>query len=123
MNVRKEMLEGPGIQQWHRGLRPETAATKQDGIQQALQGDPRAGDCEMSSRDFQRIQESEGLNIVEGSTPSKTVNETANRVEAGNVGALATLGSFVPLTGKSGMMVKNLDWLAPYQGATQDAQP
>jgi hypothetical protein len=72
MNIQEETLEGPRMQQWHKGLMPETEATKQEGIQQDLQGDPRAGDHETSSRDFQRVAKSEGVNIVEGSAPSET---------------------------------------------------
>jgi hypothetical protein len=99
------------------------ADTKQEGIQQDFQGDPRAEDCETSSRDFHWVAESEGLDIMEGSAPSEMEKETAYRVKAGNVGALATVSSSAPLNGKSGMMVQNLDRLAPYLGAAQDELP
>jgi hypothetical protein len=47
--------------------------------------------------------------------------ETAHR-GAINVGALTTLRTFAPTDWKSRMMVINLDWLAPYQGAYWDEQ-
>jgi hypothetical protein len=40
--------------------------------------------------------------------------ETAHRVRARDVGAPATLGSFVPTDWKNRMMVINPDRLAPY---------
>jgi hypothetical protein len=40
--------------------------------------------------------------------------ETAHRVRAGDVGTVATLGSFAATDQKSRMMVINLDQLAPY---------
>jgi hypothetical protein len=60
------------MQQWHKGLRPETATTwqqedrghlrqtaatflKQEGNERDLQDDHQAGFCEASSRDVQRI--------------------------------------------------------------------
>jgi hypothetical protein len=96
---------------------------KEEGIQQDLQEGFCTGDHETSSRDFQRVAESEGLDIVEGSAPSEKEKETAHRVGTGNVGALATVDSFAPPIGKSGMMLKKLDCLAPYQGAAQDVRP
>jgi hypothetical protein len=45
---------------------------------------------------------------VEGSALSETEKETVHGVRDGNVGAPATLGSFVSPIGKSGMMVKTL---------------
>jgi hypothetical protein len=81
-------------------LRPETAAVKQEGIQQVFQRDPRAGDHEMSSWYFLLVAESEGLDTVEGSAPSETEKETAHGVVARNVEALATSGSFAPSIGK-----------------------
>jgi hypothetical protein len=96
MNGREEPLEGPGMQQWHKGQRPETAATRQEGIQQGLQGDPTVGDRETSSRVFQRVAEIEGLDIAEGSAPFETEKATAQEARAGNVGAPATPGSFAP---------------------------
>jgi hypothetical protein len=48
---------------------------------------------------------------VDESSPSETEKETAHRVRAGGVGALATLNLVLPPPiGKSGMMVKILDW-------------
>jgi hypothetical protein len=90
------------MQQWHKGSRPETVAAKQEGIQQDLQGDPRAGDRETSRWDFKRIAESEGLDIVEGSAPSETQKEATHGVRAENVGGQAILGSFAPPNEKIG---------------------
>jgi hypothetical protein len=50
---------------------------------------------------------------MEGSAPSETIEEIAHRVIARDVGAPATLGSFVPTNQKSRMMVINLHQLAP----------
>jgi hypothetical protein len=55
------------------------------------------------------------LDVVEGSALSETEKGTAHRVRAGDVGALATLGSFAPTNWKNRMTVINLDGLAPYQ--------
>jgi hypothetical protein len=55
--------------------------------------------------------------------PSKTKEETANRVRAENVGALTTLRTFACIYWNSRMMVINLDQLAPYEGTTQDERP
>jgi hypothetical protein len=46
--------------------------------------------------------EDEGLDIVEGLAPSKIEKEIACRVRAGNIGALANIGSFAPQIGKKG---------------------
>lgn len=82
-------------------------------IQQDFQGDPRAGDHEASSCDFQWVDKNEGL---EGSAHSETEKQTAHRVRVGDAGAPATLGSFVSPIGGDRMMVVHLDRLAPYQG-------
>jgi hypothetical protein len=42
----------------------------------------------------------QGLDIVEGSAPSKMEKEIARRVGAGNVGAPATQDGFAPTGGK-----------------------
>jgi hypothetical protein len=50
--------------------RPEIAATKQNGIQQDPQEDPRAGVREASSWGVQQVAEGETLNLVEGEAHS-----------------------------------------------------
>jgi hypothetical protein len=55
--------------------------------------------------------------------PSRTENETGHRLRAMDVGALTTLRTFAPTNQKSRMMVTNLDWLTPYQGAARDERP
>jgi hypothetical protein len=104
--------------------RPKGACTsrKRQYIRQNLQEGCHAGDREVKSQTFSHDSENECQDIVEGLASSETKDETAHRVRAGDVGALATLGSFVPTDWKSIMMVINLDWLAPYEGTAQDKQ-
>jgi hypothetical protein len=76
----------PVMQQWHKGPRPETAATRQNEIKESrhkaaatswkrednqhdLQEDHRAGDREVSRRDFQWVAKNQELDLVEGPTP------------------------------------------------------
>jgi hypothetical protein len=56
--------------------------------------------------------ENECQDIVEGSAPSKTKEETAHKVGAEDVGAWTSLGTFV-LTNQRKMVVINLYRLAP----------
>jgi hypothetical protein len=49
----------------------------QEEIQQDPQETRRAGDWEMSSWNFQRVADNQGLGIVEGSAPSETEKEAA----------------------------------------------
>jgi hypothetical protein len=72
---REETVEGPRMQNWNKEPGHKTAATTQEGIQQDPQEDPRTGDQETSSWDFQRVVDNQGLGIVEGSPPSKAVEE------------------------------------------------
>jgi hypothetical protein len=66
------------------------------------------------------IRKIECQDIMEGSAPSETKEETTNdSLRAIKVGALTTLGTF----GCTNRMVINLDWLAPYQGAARDEWP
>jgi hypothetical protein len=60
--------------------RPETAAAKQEGIQQDFQEDPRAGVLEANSREVERVAEGEELELVEGSTSSETEEEPTSNV-------------------------------------------
>jgi hypothetical protein len=50
-DVREEASAETGRHKWVEEQRAETAATKQQGIQQDPQEHPRAGDRETSSRD------------------------------------------------------------------------
>jgi hypothetical protein len=59
---------------------------------------------------------------VEGSAPSETKEETANRVRGGKVGTPGTLGSSAR-TDRRTMMAINLDQLVPYQEAAWDERP
>jgi hypothetical protein len=49
-------------------------------------------DYETRSWNFQLVTKNDGLDIVEGSAPSKVEKEAAHRVRAGYVEALATPG-------------------------------
>jgi hypothetical protein len=77
------------MQEWNKEPRPERAATsrKHEGIQQYLQEDLRTGDREVSSRKFQQVVESKGLDIMEGSAPSKAEKETEHRIKIGKYGS------------------------------------
>jgi hypothetical protein len=59
---------------------------------------------------------------MEWPAPSETEKETAHKLRAMDIEALTTLGTFANTDWRK-MMVINLDWLTPYQGATQDEQP
>jgi hypothetical protein len=61
--------------------REETQRIRQEGF--------RAGNREMSIRDFQRVAKNQGLDLVEGATSSETEKETADTAGAGNVKAPA----------------------------------
>jgi hypothetical protein len=81
------------------------------------------GGREVSSRDFQRIAKNEWLDILEGSAPSETKEETTNNSLRGiNIETLTRFGTFGH-TNRSKMMVIHLDRLAPYQGAAWDERP
>jgi hypothetical protein len=54
-NVQEETLEGPRTQQWHKELRPETAATKQEGIHQDLQENHWTGDHKVNCQIYYRV--------------------------------------------------------------------
>jgi hypothetical protein len=55
--------------------------------------------------------ENQGLDIMEGLTPSKMEKEIAHGIRAGNVGAPATQDSFAPTVGKEKfwMMVMHMN--------------
>jgi uncharacterized cupin superfamily protein len=105
------MTEGHGMQQRQKELRHERAimSGKQENTQQDLQEDRRAGGCKANSRDFHYTAENECQDILEGSAPSETKEESAHRVRAGDVGATTTLGSFACTEQKRMMMVVHLD--------------
>jgi hypothetical protein len=119
MDVWDEGSGESGRQQWTRNRDFKRVATflKREDIWWDLQEGCLTGDREGNSRIFHQDLRNEGLDVVEESAPSETGKETAHRIEAGNVGALVTLGSFAPTDRKSRMKVINLRGLAPYQGA------
>jgi hypothetical protein len=78
--LQKDKHSGGGIswnrkQKWDKEQRPETAATKQEGIQRDPQGDPRTGVHEAGSWDVQQVTKNQELDTVEGSAPSETKNK------------------------------------------------
>jgi hypothetical protein len=75
MKGQEETVEGPRMQNLNEEPVHKTAAMTQQGIQQDPQADPRAGDRETKSWDFQWVADNQGLGIVEGPPPSKTVGE------------------------------------------------
>jgi hypothetical protein len=83
---------------------------KREDIQLDLQEDDRQReDRKGKSRILRRVVENQGLDLVEGSTPSKTEKETAGRAGAGKVEAPAP---------NDRMRERR-----PYQGAAQDERP
>jgi hypothetical protein len=94
MAAQDETLERPGMKQQHKGPRPKTEATRQraekgprrqtvamsekrEDILLDLQEDHRQReDRERKSRILRRIAENQGLDLVEGSTTSKTKKKT-----------------------------------------------
>jgi hypothetical protein len=98
MNGGEETLQGLGMQRWNKEPRPERAAAsrKQKGIEQDHQEDFRTGVHEANSWIFCQDAGSKGLDIVEGSAPSRMEKATALRVGVENVGEPATPGSFDP---------------------------
>jgi hypothetical protein len=98
---------------------PEPVARKQQAIQQNLQRDVRAGDCETSSRNVQRVAGSGGV------VPAETEEATTPGVRAGNIGAQATLSSFAPTVCKDKQnrrTVIHLDRLVPYLRSATDVR-
>jgi hypothetical protein len=83
-----------GRHQWNKRSRLNGAATfwNQD-FQQDLHEGSHAGDREAKSRNINQNSENESQDIVKGSAPSETKEETAHGVTARDLGALATLGS------------------------------
>jgi hypothetical protein len=97
MNVQDETLDRPGMQQWHKGPRNKAEAIRQqankgprrqtaaisekrEDIQLDLQEDHRQHkDRETKGRILRRVAQNQGLDLVEGSTPSKTKKETLHR--------------------------------------------
>jgi hypothetical protein len=71
------------MQKWNKGPRHKIAAASEnlENIQWVLQEGFRAGVREASSRDVQRVMESEGLNSMEGSAPSGAGNQGLDIVE------------------------------------------
>jgi hypothetical protein len=53
------MMEGPGMQQWRKELRPKRAATsrKQEDLQQAHQADFQTGGCKARCQTFHQAAE------------------------------------------------------------------
>jgi hypothetical protein len=58
-----------------------------------------------------------------GVSPLRNARRWHTELGAINVGALIILGTVALSDWKSRMIVMNLDWLTPYQGATQDKGP
>jgi hypothetical protein len=78
--VLKETSAETETQKWDKEPRPETAATKQMGIEQDPQEDPRAGNRKTSSRDVQRVTRNKKLDLLDGSTAFETEEEPTSTV-------------------------------------------
>jgi hypothetical protein len=98
-------------------VRQQLHAGKTRTSGRSIQGDCWAASRKANSQNFLQTAENECQDIVEGSAPSKTKEEPAHTVRAGDVGAFTTLGSFACIERKRRMIVINLGLLAPYKGA------
>jgi hypothetical protein len=70
-------MEIPGMQQWHKGSVPQTAAMfkKRGDNQHDLQKGHQTGDCKTSIEDLKRVSENKKVDLVEGTAPSETEKE------------------------------------------------
>jgi hypothetical protein len=107
MDVWEQMSSKTGMKQWNKGPRLKEAAMsrRREDIQQDLQEGCRAGYREVKGQTLRQDLENECQDIVEGSAPFETKEETQHR----NVGTPTTLGSFAYTDRKRKMMVINLD--------------
>jgi hypothetical protein len=73
MDIREQMLGETRRHQWNKEPRLKRVATfwKREDIRQEHLENHRAGDCETNSQIFCQDSKTEGLDIVEGSAPSK----------------------------------------------------
>jgi hypothetical protein len=128
-NGRTETMVAPGRQKYYKGLKLKRVTTSdgEEDIRQNLQEDRRTSGCKANSRDYHYAPKYECQDIVEGSAPSDTKEETANNVRAGDVGTPSLLGSFALTYLKSRimmmMMMMYLDRLALYEGTARDERP
>jgi hypothetical protein len=94
-DVRKKASAETGTQVWDKEQRPETSNREFAKIYRKTNGDREA-----NYQIFCWVADNQGLNLVEGSAPSKAEKEAAHGVRVGNVGAPATRDSFAPTAGK-----------------------
>jgi hypothetical protein len=81
-------------------LKEAAISEKQEDIWENLQEDLQTGECEANRQIFCSVRKNQGLDLVERLTTFETVEEPTRIVgvrEAIDVGALATLDSFVPI--------------------------
>jgi hypothetical protein len=100
MDIQEEVSAETGMQKWDK--KPETAATKQEGIHQALHENHWTGDFEANCQIFCWVAATQELDVVKGSAPSEMEEESTHGfgIRARNVGALATWDNFAPLLEK-----------------------
>jgi hypothetical protein len=123
-DVREETTDATGSQQWNNVPRLKGAAASEEGevIRQDLQQDSITGSREASSWIFHRAAESEWLDIVEGSAPSETKENTTSILRIRNMGVTTTLGTFVR-TDRRKIVVIHLERQAPYEGVARGEPP
>jgi hypothetical protein len=89
-----------GRQHWNKDprLKEVTVSEEWKDIWEDFRENHHTGDCKVNSRIIYQTSKNEVLDIMEGSAPSKMEEPTCSFSvrRAGNVGALATLGSFAP---------------------------
>jgi hypothetical protein len=102
-DTREETSAETRVQKQNKELRPATVATsrKQEGVHEIVRKTFELEFINKKARSSVRMQE--GTGHCRGSAPSEMEKVTALTVEAGNVGAPATLGSFAPtVSGEDG---------------------
>jgi hypothetical protein len=106
MDIQKEVSAVTGTQKWDKTPRPETAATKQEGIHQDLQENYWTGDRETNCHIYCWVADNQGLDLVEGSIPSEIEEPPCSFSIRGarKVGTLTTWDSFGPTVGKEKLL-------------------
>jgi hypothetical protein len=91
-------MEIPGMQQWHKGSVPQTAAMfkKRGDNQHDLQKGHQTRDCKASTENLKRVSENKEMDIVEGTAPSETEKEIMYEVRAGQCGITGHSMSYSP---------------------------
>jgi hypothetical protein len=80
MDIRKKASAEAGTQLWHKEEAPEAAAAKQEGNRQDIQENHCIGDHQANYQ-IHWVADTQGLDLVKESTPSKTVKKLHRELE------------------------------------------